>query len=112
MSPIEVAVRVVIDLLERGQFAVLEQLTSGRRLSGDAMAAALAEYGRTLTSPGPEWWSLVVVTPIHERGGQRLHVAAPLWTVEEGRSDLTVEMTLTPSSFQTFDTELLDIHVL
>jgi hypothetical protein len=51
------------------------------------------------------------VTPISS-GGPELHVAVPLGTDEEGRSDLTLELHLTELAAGVFETEVLDLHVL
>jgi hypothetical protein len=112
MNAIEVAVRVIVDLLVRGQYVTVEKVTRGRRLTADQIAAAIAEYGRTLTAPADDWWSTVEITPIHVGEHAAFHVAAPLWTCEEGRSDLTLELQLTESSAQIFESEVLNIHVM
>jgi hypothetical protein len=104
-------VRTIVDLLVRGEYETVERITRGERLTATDMAEAVAGYGRTLTTPGLEWWSLVVVTPIRPPG-RRLHVAAPLWTREEGRSDLTLELELTEFAPEAYETAVENIHVL
>ena len=39
-------------------------------------------------------------------------VNLPLWTEEEGRSDLTLEMRFTESEADTYSVEIDDLHVL
>jgi hypothetical protein len=112
MSAIETAIRVIVDLLTRGQFDAVERITRGRRLSAERLAAAITSYGRTLVSPGESWWASVEVTPIDAGDRASFHIAAPLWTTEEGLSDLTVELRLVESAPQVYETEVLDIHVL
>jgi len=56
---------------------------------------AVREYGRSLVAPDASWWSTVTLTPVDATAGG-LHVEAPLWTAEEGRSDLSLEARLTP----------------
>lgn len=111
MSPIETAVRTVVGLLVKGQYDVLEAMTRGRWLPADAIAEAIREYGRTLVDPGADWWSTVDVLP-STLYPTSVHVAAPLWTKEEGRSDLTVELQLERTRLDVYDIELLNIHVL
>ena len=73
---------------------------------------AISEYGRTLVPPDPVgWWPLVEITPVTAERA-KLHVAAPLWTVEEGRSDLTLELWLNEFAPQLYRPTLLGIHVL
>lgn len=112
MSAIEVAVRVVVDLLVRRQYATIEKLTGRRRLTASQIEAAILEYGRTLVAPAEGWWSIVEVTPIDAGDQPVFHVAAPLWTREEGRSDLTLELRLTETPAHVYETEVLDIRVM
>ena len=112
MNPIEVAVRVVVDLLVRGEYGAIEKLTRGVRLSASELESSIRNYGRTLVPPGPAWWTSVTITPVVAEGPPAVHLAVPLWTAEEGRSDLTLELKLTQSAWGTLDTEVLDIHVL
>jgi hypothetical protein len=90
-------------------------------MSATQISEAISKYGRTLVPPdSDEWWPLVEITPVVEEPG-KLHVAAPLWTAEEGRSDLTLELWLTevvplgdwaPEFGQLWRAALLDIHVI
>jgi hypothetical protein len=86
-------------------------VTQGKRLDADQLERAVDECGRTLVSPTDAWWSSVQVTAI-SGSASAFHVAAPVWTAEEGRSDLTVELRLQESIPGVFDTEVLDLHVL
>jgi hypothetical protein len=112
MNEIEAAIRVIIDLLVRGECATIERLTRGRRLSGRQLEAAVAEYGRHLVPVGEGWWETVTVTPIDVGDHGAFHVAAPLWTREEGRSDLTLEVRLDEFAPRAYESEVLDLHVL
>ncbi len=81
-------------------------------MSAGEIDEAISEYGRTLVRPeAAEWWPLVEITPVTAERG-KLHVAAPLWTAEEGRSDLTVELWLTEFAPELYRPTLLKIHVL
>jgi hypothetical protein len=112
MTPIEVCIRTVVDLLVRGEYETLERMTRGQRMSADQIEGAVAEYGRTLTRPDEEsWWPLVDVVPVESEPG-RFHAAVPLWTCEEGRSDLSVEIWLTEFASDVYAPTLLDIRVL
>lgn len=111
MTPVETAVRVIVDLLVRGDYATIEAVTQGKRLNADQLERAMDEYGRTLVPPTDAWWASVQVTAI-SGPASAVHVAAPLWTAEEGLSDLTLELRLQESIPGVFDTEVLDLHVL
>jgi hypothetical protein len=111
VTALETAVRVVIDLLVRQEYATVEAVTRGKRLNAEELARAVDEYGRTLVPPSDDWWSTVEITPLSE-SASAFHVAAPLWSAEEGRSDLTLELRLEESIAGIFDTEVLNLHVL
>jgi hypothetical protein len=111
-TALETAVRFIVDLLVRGEYETVERLTRRRRLGAYELRSAISTYGRTLVPPGPGWWDAVRVTPIEQSPSKSFHVAAPLWTQEEGRSDLTVELRLTESGRELYDAEVLDLHVL
>lgn len=111
MTALEAAVRVIVDLLVRQDYATIEAVTRARRMSAAELERAINDYGRTLVAPNEGWWASVKVTPLSGRVSA-FHVAAPLWTAEEGRSDLTLELQLQESTAGVFDTELLDLHVL
>ena len=112
VTPVEVAVGSVVDLLVRGEYEAVERITEGDRMSAEEIGEAISEYGRTLVRPDrAEWWPLVVVTPVTAERG-KLHVEAPLWTAEEGRSDLTLELWLTEFAPELYRPTLLTIHVL
>lgn len=112
MTSVEVSVRVIVDLLVRGDYEAVERITQSFRMSAAEIDEAISEYGRTLIAPDPQaWWPQVTVTPVTSEPG-KVHVAAPLWTKEEGRSDLTVELWLTEFAPGLLSPGLLNIHVL
>jgi hypothetical protein len=90
-------VRVVVGLLVRGDYEEIETLTEGRRLSAPEMAGAVTSSGRDLISPPDDGFADLEVTGIGQvSGGERAFgVALPLWTAQEGRSALTLRLTLT-----------------
>jgi hypothetical protein len=101
----------IVSLLVTGRYADLEQQTHGIRLNAKEMAKAIADYGRTLMLPPHDGFRLMNAVEINESHPKRWSVAMPLWTKEEGRSDLTVEMTIIDNE-NVFSIELDDIHVL
>ena len=113
MTALETAIRIVVDLIVRREYAAAEAVTRGLRLSARDLQRAVEEYGRRVVPPGDGWWSTVELTEIASIPGA-FHVAAPLWTAEEGRSDLTVELLVAPSPAVPgiYDVEILDLHVL
>ncbi len=112
MNAIEAAIRVLVDLLVRQEYLTIERLSRGRRLTAAELESAVADYGRTVAPPGDGWWDHVEITPVEGTGDRSFHVAAPLWTREEGQSDLTLELRLTEIAPEAYDTEVEDLHVL
>jgi hypothetical protein len=108
---LEQSVRRVIELLVAGKYSELEALTNGLRLSAEEMAQAIRGYGRELTSPPNEEFDLMTVVEIRNAQPRRWSITMQLWTCEEGRSDLSVELTLVAAD-DGFTIELDDIHVL
>lgn len=104
-------VRKIIQHLVAGEFAELEKLSKGHRLTALEMAKALSDYGRTLILPPEDAYRLMDVVAVRNANPPRLSVEMPLWTQEEGRSDLGVSLTLIADG-ESFEFELDDIHVL
>jgi hypothetical protein len=111
LEPVEAAVQAVVELLVKKDYETLELAAMTPERSAD-LARAVNEYGRTLVAPEPAWWSTVTLTPVDAAAGGGLHVDAPLWTAEEGRSDLSLEARLTPEERGQYRIEILDLHVL
>ena len=112
MKSLQAAVKIAVDLLSRGEYEALENLTRGVRLSAREMEDAVDRYGRTLKALPPDWWESVEVTEVESSGPARFHVAVPLHTREEGRSDLTAELEAAETVQGVFQLGLEDIHVL
>lgn len=103
-------VRSVVTLLVAGKFDELERITKGRRLSASEMASVIRRYGRKLMPPPFDEWKLDVIEVIGAMP-MRWSVRVPLWTAEEGRSDLTLDLTVIKSR-EGMSVEMNDLHVL
>lgn len=104
-------VQRVIASLVAGDFEHVESLCRGQRLSAAEMANVIKNYGRQLISPPDEAYESMDVVEVTDSHPRRWSINIPLWTKEEGRSDLTLEVTLTNSP-QGWDVAVDDIHVL
>lgn len=107
---LESLVRQVVDLLVCREYSKLETLTRGVRLGAADMANAIGHYGRTLVSPPKDAFESTDVIEVRSVQPRRWSPRVPLWTQEERRSDLSVELTLIGGE-KTFTIELDDIHV-
>ena len=74
---------------------------------------ALDDYDATPIEPSPEFDILVDIIEIEGTAPRKWSVIFPLWTIEEGESDLSVSMTCIDreKSDGTFDFELNGIYV-
>jgi hypothetical protein len=82
----------------------------GGRVTEDEMRTAISDYGRTLIPLPDEAWSQVDVYEQANDPGEVM-VDVPLWTVEEGRSDLTLSISARKEGDQ-YHLEIDDLHVL
>jgi hypothetical protein len=105
------AVRKVVEFLVGGDFEGAERLTRGVRLSADAIKGAVHDYGGTLVFPPATAFDDVDVIGIADSEPPRWSIRFDLWTEEEGRSDLSIEMTIRESP-EGAQIELDNIHVL
>lgn len=101
----------LIRLLAEGRFDSVEEVTNGVRLAASDIKNALGRYGRTLVYPPSEAYELMDVIEVRSAGQRRWSIAMPLWTKEEGRSDLSIEVTIIRKAGE-FVLELDDIRVL
>lgn len=84
--------RLVKDLAER-RFAELEADGRAGRVTADELEHTIDAYGMTLTELPDEAIELIESYPVHGQPGLFL-VDVPLWTAQEGRSDLTLSVTI------------------
>jgi hypothetical protein len=108
---VRTAVVEVVSLLASKRYADLERLTRGMRFTAAQIEAAVADSGRTiavLPSSGDLHTDLV---RIQEPNVVSWSVVQPLRTVEEGWSDLSLELTVSVQPDGSVWIELDNIHV-
>jgi len=87
--------RDLIGQLARGDYQSAVGRCAKSRLSVDDLRSAIREYGRTLVMPPAEAYANLDAVQVKSAVFPTWSVRAPLWTAEEGRSDLTLELTIT-----------------
>ena len=102
----------VLTLLAAQQYDRLQILCGGVRLSALELQRAVAEYGRTLIPPPTEAAGLIDYVEILDSQPRAWSVRVPVFTREEGRSDLTLELTLCEAEAGGYLFELDGLHVL
>lgn len=101
----------VLGLLAREDYSELARLTNQVRLSAQDIARVVSDYGRTLVEPPEDAFKLLDAVQVRGAQPPRWSITMPVWTKEEGRSDLSVELTVTDHG-NGFNIELDDLHVL
>lgn len=109
-SELRDAVARIVELLVRGQYSEIERISGGKRLTAEEVGAAVRDYGRTLKSP-PGGEPKLDVIQVANRTPPTWSVRCDLWTEEEGKSDLSLELTVIDAADGTV-IEVDNLHVL
>jgi hypothetical protein len=105
-------VRQLIAWLVAGDYDAAAHCSHGVRLSADQMRQAVLAYGRTLTMPPAAAFDEIDAIEVKSARSPTWSVRFDLWTVEEGRSDLSLECTLIDHGVGKIDVEIDNLHVL
>jgi hypothetical protein len=114
MADVEPSIRNIVervyDLLVRGQYVALANLTKGVRLSATEIEKAVLQYPYSLK----HWPDRVPIDAIEVKDAspRAWSIRADAYTSEEGRSDLSLEMTLIEHTAGQLTVEFDDLHVL
>ena len=103
--------REMVDHLVRGDYGSLLARSAKSRLTSDDLHTVIRDYGRKLVSPPSDAYKKLDMVRIKGTTVPTWSVRAPLWTAEEGRSDLTLELTIAVGPGGPI-VELDDLHVL
>ena len=99
------------ELLAAGQYLEAELLCKGIRLNARDMEAVIKGYGKALVPPPPSAFDSMDIGEVRGSLPRRGSVTMPLWTQQEGCSDLSIEATVTEGR-DGCTIELDDIRVL
>jgi hypothetical protein len=113
VSPaMQAAIETAVGMLVAGDYEGLGLLSRGKRLLSNEIRQAVADYGHQLVAP-PSFDELrPSVIPVTASSPPRYSAAVDLWTADQGRSDLSLELTLVERSSGLFDIEVDNVHVL
>ncbi|MCP4376782.1 MAG: hypothetical protein GY794_11480 [bacterium] len=109
---IETTARHLVGMLVKHDFAGVEALSGGVRLSQKEMEQAVRDYPATLVMPEGQPIPDIDAIEVTGSNPSQWSVDIPLWTNEEGRSDLTMQVTMIESGNELLDVEVDNIHVL
>ncbi len=104
------AIQELVEDLAARRYAKVASDGRGGSLSEQEITTAIADYGRTLVPLPKEGLSLVGVYEQADTVGS-LALDVPLWTAEEGRSDLTLSLRAKKDSGG-YSLQIDDLHVL
>jgi hypothetical protein len=105
------AVRITVGLLVDMHYDTLERMTRHRHLTADMMRGAIEQYGRTLVRPPAEAYHDLDGTAVEHGGRAAFAVEFPLWTEEEGRSALELDLVIVEALAGVYVPELNGIRV-
>jgi len=91
-ASVRVPIGEIVDALVRGDFDLLEADGRAGRVGAGALREAIRDYGRTLVALPEAAYGLIDAVEVTS-SANLWQLAVPLWTVEEGRSDLSLELT-------------------
>ena len=111
MDALRGAVLHIAGLLATEDYQSVIQACSESRLSADDMRTAIDEYGGRLIPPPKDAYASLDTVRVTKAIVSTWSLRVPLYTAEEGRSDLTLELTIVQVN-ASLEVELDDIHVL
>jgi hypothetical protein len=101
-----------MDWLARRDYSAFCGSARRSRLTSQEVDAAVREYGRTVIAPPADAFRLLDVVAVTDSIPPRWSVVVPLWTEQEGRSDLSLEITVEETNGPDYAVEIDDLHVL
>lgn len=84
----------MVDLIARKDYESAVKRCMKSRLTSDDLRIVIHDYARTLMSPPVNAYDSLDAVEVKGAAVPTWSVRAPLWTEEEGRSDLTLELTI------------------
>jgi len=108
---LEQVVRAVVNRLTEGDFEAAVTACSVSRLTVEDLRQVIYDYGRTFIEPPENAYCNLDAVAVRGSTLPTWSVRAPLWSHEEGQSDLTLELTIIRDGDR-WNVELDDLHVL
>lgn len=107
------AARTVLNLLAEKQYQALADLTAPgpEHLQAEDIRRTIEEYPGTVRVPDDTELTFDVVE-VEGRSPRQFSVDVPVFTVEEGRSDLTARMTVVDKSGEDYAVVFYDVWVM
>ena len=102
----------LVSLLAGGKFEAVLRNAPGSRVSAEELRLAVREYGRTLVPLPIESYGLIDYIAVLGSAPLEWSAVVPLFTKEEGRSDLSLELSIFEQESGGHRVEVNNLHVL
>ena len=112
LAKVILTIKKIVELLVSKNYQELEKLSGGVRLTSSEIDQAVCDYGAVLVTPPDSDFENVDAIEITGSNPRSWSVRYDLWTEEEGRSDLSLEVTLIENDKEIMGVELDNLHVL
>lgn len=106
---------LIVQLIARlaaGKYEELIHFAPQSRVSAQEIESAVKQYGRHLIPMPSSAHKLIDYVAIHNAVPPKWSIVVPLFTEEEGRSDLTLELSMAEVNPDKYELQIDDIHVL
>lgn len=87
-------VRGFVTKLVGGNYEEVVAECSASRMSSDDIRAVISDYGKTFIAPPADAYHDLDAVPVRTSATPTWSVRAALWSEEEGRSDLELQLTI------------------
>ncbi len=91
---LETVVRGFVTKLAGGDYKAVVAECCASRLSSDDIREVIIGYGKTFIAPPIDAYRELDAVPVRDTAAPTWSVRAPLWSEEEGRSDLELQLTI------------------
>ena len=105
-------VEMILNLLTESKYSELSELCIGSDIQAKDIERAVSDYPYKLIFPKSKINDLLNIIEVEDSNPREWSVYCDLWTEEEGRSDLNLQITLVESPGEYYQFDIDGIHVL
>ena len=105
-------VQQVVKMLVEGDYVGLEKLSHGNWLNAHEISQVIKDYNVKMVMPPQSAFQDLDIIEVENAESHQWSVRFNLWTTSEGRSDLSLELTVKEVSQQKLEFEIDNIHTL
>lgn len=105
-------VGMILNLLAESKYSELSELCIGNDIQAEDIERAVSDYPYKPIYPKSEINDLLNIIEVEDSNPREWSVYCDLWTEEEGRSDLNLQISLIESPGEFYQFQIDGIHVL